>query len=142
MILLSSAGTGPSEAGAPHEPGCSFETTLDRVPLGREVMVCRLRMGGFLRRRLLDLGFVSGAQVLPVRRSPFGDPTAYEIKGTLVALRDSEACDVIVSWPEHGEGHGAACGRKCPIYSDVESCPWLTGGAHSDCGGCEGRGGA
>ncbi|MCU0787021.1 MAG: metal-dependent transcriptional regulator, partial [Verrucomicrobia bacterium] len=39
------------------------------------------------RRRLLDLGFVPGTEVLAEMKSPGGDPTAYRVRGTLIALR-------------------------------------------------------
>lgn len=53
---------------------------------------------GLLRRRLLDLGFTPGARVTPVLRSSFGrgDPTAYRIRGTVIALRKEQAAQVIV----------------------------------------------
>jgi DtxR family Mn-dependent transcriptional regulator len=39
------------------------------------------------RRRLLDLGFVPGTAVQVEMASPVGDPTAYRVRGTVVALR-------------------------------------------------------
>jgi DtxR family transcriptional regulator, Mn-dependent transcriptional regulator len=43
------------------------------------------------RRRLLDLGFVPGAEVTAEMSSPAGDPVAYRIRGTLIALRREQA---------------------------------------------------
>jgi len=43
------------------------------------------------RRRLLDLGFVPGTEVLAEMKSPGGDPTAYRVRGTLIALRKEQA---------------------------------------------------
>ncbi|MCB1162196.1 MAG: FeoA domain-containing protein [Candidatus Krumholzibacteriia bacterium] len=43
------------------------------------------------RRRLLDLGFVPGTEVVVDRVSPAGDPTAYRLRGTVVALRREQA---------------------------------------------------
>jgi DtxR family transcriptional regulator, Mn-dependent transcriptional regulator len=43
------------------------------------------------RRRLLDLGFVSGTSVTVEMKSPAGDPTAYRVRGTVVALRREQA---------------------------------------------------
>jgi len=61
------------------------------VGLSREVR-------GLLRRRLLDLGFTRGARVEPVLRSSFGrgDPTAYRVRGTVIALRKEQAEKVFV----------------------------------------------
>lgn len=73
--------------------------TLDLLPLDQTARVTGLTCQGLIRRRLLDLGFVPGAEVRPVRRSPFGDPTAYQIKGTQIALRRTEAGTVLVQTP-------------------------------------------
>jgi len=51
---------------------------------------------GFSRRRLMDLGFTEGARVRPMLQTFAGDPRAYEIRGTLVALRREQASQVLV----------------------------------------------
>jgi DtxR family Mn-dependent transcriptional regulator len=43
------------------------------------------------RRRLLDLGFVPGTVVEVDMVSPGGDPTAYRVRGTVIALRREQA---------------------------------------------------
>ncbi len=89
----------PSSApAASHQDRPQVRTTLDRVPLGFLARVTDLSLEGLLRRRLLDLGFVLGADVRPVRRSPLGDPTAYEVMGAVVALRRTEAACIGVSY--------------------------------------------
>lgn len=49
------------------------------------------------RRRLLDLGFVPGTPVEVEMVSPGGDPTAYRVRGTVVALRREQANLIRVS---------------------------------------------
>lgn len=44
-----------------------------------------------IRQRLLDLGFVKGANVNVQNISPMGDPIAYCIHETLIALRNEDA---------------------------------------------------
>ncbi|MGE0042271.1 MAG: metal-dependent transcriptional regulator [Vicinamibacterales bacterium] len=51
---------------------------------------------GFSRRRLMDLGFTTGALVRPALDTFAGDPRAYEIRGTLIALRRDQASQVLV----------------------------------------------
>jgi DtxR family Mn-dependent transcriptional regulator len=46
---------------------------------------------GLQRRRLLDLGLVPGTLVAAEMTSPGGDPTAYRIRGALIALRQEQA---------------------------------------------------
>lgn len=43
------------------------------------------------RRRLLDLGFVPGTEVVVEMISPAGDPVAYRVRGAVVALRREQA---------------------------------------------------
>lgn len=49
-----------------------------------------------IKRRLLDLGIIPGTKVSCVIKSPLGDPTAYFVRGALIALRNSDSCDIII----------------------------------------------
>jgi len=51
---------------------------------------------GPLRRRLMELGFVSGTPVRVVRYAPFGGPMEVELHGYHVSLRRSEAVAILV----------------------------------------------
>ncbi|GAA4295301.1 metal-dependent transcriptional regulator [Aestuariibaculum suncheonense] len=51
---------------------------------------------GESRRRLLDLGFVKGAQVSIDLVNPLGEPNAYLIKGTSIALRNDQAAKILI----------------------------------------------
>jgi DtxR family Mn-dependent transcriptional regulator len=63
---------------------------------------------GFSRRRLMDLGFTEGATIRPVLRTFAGDPRAYRVRGTVVALRRDQASQVLVRRAVAGEKEGAA----------------------------------
>lgn len=51
---------------------------------------------GFMRRRLLDLGFTPGARVRPDLTTFAGDPRAYRVRGTTIALRREQSERVLV----------------------------------------------
>jgi DtxR family Mn-dependent transcriptional regulator len=51
---------------------------------------------GTQRRRLLDLGVVRGTEITAEMRSAGGDPTAYRIRGALIALRREQAGRILV----------------------------------------------
>ena len=51
---------------------------------------------GLTRRRFLDLGLTPGVEVQAVMRSAFGEPTAYRVRDTLVALRREQADLVLI----------------------------------------------
>ena len=48
------------------------------------------------RRRLLDLGFVRGATVSIDLLNPLGDPKAFLIKGTAIALRENQSSKILI----------------------------------------------
>ncbi|MHC0035725.1 FeoA family protein [Pseudoneobacillus sp. C159] len=58
---------------------------------GQLIKVTKVLVEGVMRRRLFDLGFVPGAIVEVVRKSPLGDPIAFRVSQTLIALRKEES---------------------------------------------------
>ena len=66
---------------------------LSALPVGVEAQVLDIAASchGANRRRLLDLGFVPGSAVSVDLESPLGNPTAYLIRGTTIALRSDQA---------------------------------------------------
>ena len=71
-------------------------TPLSRLSVGKSGRISRLPANAEKRRRLLDLGLIVGTQVTVLQKSPFGDPTAYEIRGAVIALRGKDAENVLV----------------------------------------------
>ncbi len=49
-----------------------------------------------MKRRLFDLGFVPGTLVECVQTAPFGDPKAFLIKNTVIALRCEDSSKICV----------------------------------------------
>lgn len=69
------------------------DTALSDLSPGQSAMVLGLAPAchGAARRRLLDLGFVPGTVVAVETQSPMGDPTAYRVRGSVIALRCQQA---------------------------------------------------
>jgi DtxR family Mn-dependent transcriptional regulator len=74
---------------------------LDRGESGR---VRSLETRGLSRRRLLDLGLVPGTLVTRILDAPLGEPVAYRIRGSLIALRREDARGVLIEAAEMGTG--------------------------------------
>jgi ferrous iron transport protein A len=70
--------------------------SLAALPIDAAGVVELVEPGSPVSRRLLDLGFVPGTRVRVLRRAPLGDPTVYELRGTQLCLRRSEAARVLV----------------------------------------------
>ena len=87
---------------------CSFEpslptsgdtagiTTLADMEPGQKATITRVQGQGTLRRRLMDLGMISGTPVIMERSAPLGDPLEILVKGTHLSLRRDEASAVQV----------------------------------------------
>lgn len=71
--------------------------TLDCLPLGGKAHVTELNVSGVDRRRMLDLGLLQGATIEALSRSPSGDPVAYFVRGTVIALRCEDAQKITVT---------------------------------------------
>ncbi len=69
---------------------------LNLLPLGGKAKVKALTSDGNTRRRMLDLGLISDTMVEALQKSPSGDPTAYHIRGAVIALRREEASKILV----------------------------------------------
>lgn len=69
---------------------------LTEIDLGEKVEVIEILSKGLSRQRMLDLGIVPNTTIHVLRQSPFGDPTAYLIRDTCIALREEEAKNIIV----------------------------------------------
>ena len=78
---------------------CSHTEYLSGLKIGQRGQVLGLSPAcrGPERRRLLDLGFVPGTEVVAEMQSPGGDPTGYRVRGTLIALRTEQAGLIRVS---------------------------------------------
>lgn len=65
--------------------------TLSSLTPGEYGIVEGIAHESKIKRRLLDLGLIPGTKVLCVLKSPLGDPTAYFVRGALIALRYSDS---------------------------------------------------
>ena len=66
-------------------------TSLADLPVNCLAKIISLDSSGAFKRRLLDLGFIPGTKIKVAFTGPLGDPRAYFIRDTLMALRASEA---------------------------------------------------
>jgi len=69
---------------------------LNQLPVGSTGKVKTLAADGIERRRMLDLGLIRDTTVESLRKSPAGDPVAYEIRGAVIALRSEESSKIFV----------------------------------------------
>lgn len=63
---------------------------------GQKGVIVKLSAYDDMRRRLQDIGLIEGTVVECLGKSPLGDPTAFLIRGAVIALRREEAGRVLV----------------------------------------------
>ena len=69
-------------------------TELINIPLMRRAVIESISDNNPLKSRMESMGITEGAEIIPLFKSPFGDPIAYSVKGCVVALRKSD-CEAI-----------------------------------------------
>jgi ferrous iron transport protein A len=74
----------------------SIPITLAQLARGQRATVVRIGGERTLRRRLLDMGLVTGETVKLNAVAPLGDPIEFTLKGYRLSLRKAEACLVVV----------------------------------------------
>jgi DtxR family Mn-dependent transcriptional regulator len=79
----------PRPAGAKRLTDLADQEAAEVIEIGQ---ACQ----GYSRRRLLDLGFTSGTRVESALSNPFGEPRAYRVRGTTIALRKQQTDQIWV----------------------------------------------
>ena len=64
---------------------------LSELKSGDKAIILKVRGRGAFRKRIIEMGFVVGKQVIVVRNAPLKDPIEYNVMGYEVSLRRSEA---------------------------------------------------
>ncbi len=70
--------------------------SLNEIKPGQRTRIKEVRSSGSIRRRLLDIGLIENTEVECLGRSPGGDPTAFFIRGAVIALRSEDCQDILI----------------------------------------------
>lgn len=70
--------------------------TLDKLEINKTGYIQNLDCNESVKRRLLDLGLIKETAITPLFISPSGDPTAFEFRGSVIAIRveDTRLIDI------------------------------------------------
>ena len=63
---------------------------LNELKINEEAKILEINCKENIKRRLLDLGMIKGTKIKEILKSPTGDPKAFNIRGTLIALREED----------------------------------------------------
>ena len=70
--------------------------SLNDIAPGEHAVIRSLQSTGSMRRRLLDIGLIENTNVECLGRSPGGDPSAYFIRGAVIAIRSEDCADILI----------------------------------------------
>ena len=70
--------------------------SLTELQLGEQGIVDSISLAEGDSRRLMELGFLPGAEVRYARKSPFGDPRVFLVDGSEIALRRDTALHILL----------------------------------------------
>ncbi|MDI7260067.1 MAG: DtxR family transcriptional regulator [Thermodesulfobacteriota bacterium] len=73
------------------------DLTLKDLKPGERGKVIKIKGKGELKKRLLDMGIVPGAEIKLEKVAPLGDPIDILIKGYHLSLRKDEAKDILIN---------------------------------------------
>lgn len=75
---------------------------LSELENGESAIISKVKGYGAFRKRITEMGFITGTKVTAIKKAPLQDPVEYELLGYRVTLRLSEAHNIeIVSGHEH-----------------------------------------
>ncbi|OGP82066.1 MAG: iron transporter [Deltaproteobacteria bacterium RBG_16_54_11] len=69
---------------------------LNELQTGDRAIIERVQGMGRFRHRLMEMGFVPGAEIVVEKYAPLKDPIEYVLKGYHVSLRHNEAEKILV----------------------------------------------
>lgn len=72
---------------------------LNQLKEGESCTIEELEITGAMRCRLSELGFIKGSRVVCLQRSFSGEPTAYFVKGAVIALRKADTSKIKIAVP-------------------------------------------
>ncbi len=75
-----------------------MEITLDKLPINEIGIINKIDSNKNVKRRLLDLGMVLNTDVKPLYSSPLGDPVAYLVRGSVIALRKEDTKKIYITY--------------------------------------------
>lgn len=69
---------------------------LNNINIGEKAIVKEILSNEDIKRRLQDLGIVENTKIECVLKAPYNDPTAYLVRGTVIALRSDVTQNIVI----------------------------------------------
>ncbi|MBR0423861.1 MAG: ferrous iron transport protein A [Clostridia bacterium] len=69
---------------------------LSKSKPNKSYKIISINCKGQIKRRLLDLGIIPGTFIKNIQCSPLGDPTAFLVRGAIIAIRKEDTKKIVV----------------------------------------------
>lgn len=69
---------------------------LNSIDPGQTARIKELLSTGSIRRRFLDIGLIENTEIECLGRSPGGDPSAFLIRGAVIAIRSEDCNNILI----------------------------------------------
>ena len=71
-------------------------TTLDLITIGDKCKVVKIGGNSIIKRRIIDMGIVTGTEIKVQKFAPLGDPIELNVRNYAVSLRKADAENIFV----------------------------------------------
>lgn len=75
-----------------------YALSLSSLPEGKTALIKGINTQESMKRRLYDIGLIPGTSIECLQKSMFGDPTAFLIRGTVIAIRKKDSDKIFVKY--------------------------------------------
>lgn len=69
---------------------------LNDLKIGDEAIIDKLNANSNIKARLMDMGLIKGTKITPIIKNPGGNMIAYQVRGTVIALRKDDTSEIKV----------------------------------------------
>ena len=69
---------------------------MNTINPGQSAIVKKINAEENMQRRFLDIGLIDDTKIECTGRSPSGDPSAYLIRGAVIAIRGENCSDIML----------------------------------------------
>ena len=69
---------------------------MSDLSINKSAVITEIDSDLCIAERLADMGFIEGARITAAFSGPFGDPVAYRVNNTVIAIRKSDCLLIIV----------------------------------------------
>ena len=70
--------------------------TLNNLKINKIAEIENINCQNNIKRRMMDLGIVKGTKIKAILKSPSGNPKAYEVRGSVIAIRNEDAKQIVI----------------------------------------------